>query len=690
MIMKKRIILALILIIPAIVFFIENKKYSLINLAEVNHTNLEKIDIFSPFIDIKKDSLHVFKKLKKLDQNWEYIKNNLFNHDFENRKTYLPEKLNSSLLLVLKNASRGDSVIFKSVMEDLRKLIPTKTIAFYSDYTGIPFNESSVNHSSNFENKKINPLNKNHFPILKIRIADFEKEDFLKETTEVTSENLTYTFNNHQDYMWYSTDFLPIYSNFNLTEKKSFEEKKQYTTYKLLKLICFTYPLKSSGGAVKPYPKEAIFNAENKDPWNRKATEKDKFLLQKLFANDFDKQFSNYMYKAYPWRYVNYFLNPGLAKLKAFLLIFLIGILTFVLSFEYFLQKKFQNSYLNYLYPSLFISLHIANLVVIYLYLTNMNLTRYFEQWSAAFIIATLLAVFYSFLLWAIEKIVIKKSFRFSYQLSLKILITFIVLNLPLLIFYIIYTFNANTTAFFDEKPTLPIFIGLFGLSMARGLLMYLNQVSISLVNAKDVELSKLKELHLEAEMKLLQSQINPHFLYNSLNSIASLAKIDAEKTQKMAYSLSDLFKYSINRKDKKTNTIKDEIEMVTSYLEIEKIRFGNRLQFDLDLEKSIEKSEIPLFLIQPLVENAIKHGISKVIENGKIELKIEKKEKNIHISVSDNGPDFPEGLISGHGLQTVYDLLRLNYKNKASLHWTNSPKKTITIQIPETNTYEY
>ena len=96
--------------------------------------------------------------------------------------------------------------------------------------------------------------------------------------------------------------------------------------------------------------------------------------------------------------------------------------------------------------------------------------------------------------------------------MSLKIIITFIVLNLPLLIFYIIYTFNANTTAFFDEKPTLPIFIGLFGLSMARGLLMYLNQVSLSLVNAKDVELSKLKELHSEAEMKLLQSQINSHF----------------------------------------------------------------------------------------------------------------------------------------------------------------------------------
>jgi sensor histidine kinase YesM len=175
---------------------------------------------------------------------------------------------------------------------------------------------------------------------------------------------------------------------------------------------------------------------------------------------------------------------------------------------------------------------------------------------------------------------------------------------------------------------------------------------------------------------------INPHFLYNSLNSISSLAPIDAEKTQKMAHSLLNLFKYSINRKGENTSTIKEEIAIVKTYLEIEKIRFGEHLQFKIDVDKSLEKKEIPLFLIQPLVENAIKHGISKNIEDGKINIKVEKQQEEITISVADNGSNFPEGLLSGHGLQTVYDLLRLNYKDNASLNWTNHPKKKITITI--------
>jgi sensor histidine kinase YesM len=156
------------------------------------------------------------------------------------------------------------------------------------------------------------------------------------------------------------------------------------------------------------------------------------------------------------------------------------------------------------------------------------------------------------------------------------------------------------------------IFVGLMILATIRSLISYFIFKERNLIIENEAKLSNLRELKAKAELKSLQSQINPHFLYNSLNSIASLAPIDAAKTQQMAHSLSDLFKYSINRKGKKTSTVKDEIEMVKSYLEIEKIRFGDRLQFDIDVDKDIEDYEIPLFLIQPLVENAVKHGISQ------------------------------------------------------------------------------
>ena len=85
------------------------------------------------------------------------------------------------------------------------------------------------------------------------------------------------------------------------------------------------------------------------------------------------------------------------------------------------------------------------------------------------------------------------------------------------------------------------------------------------------------------------------------------------------------------------------------------------------------------------MVENAIKHGISKIRGEGHISLEINKSLEILSITISDNGPDFPKGLVSGHGLQTVYDLLRLSYGDKASLKWENTPKKEITISITQT-----
>lgn len=228
------------------------------------------------------------------------------------------------------------------------------------------------------------------------------------------------------------------------------------------------------------------------------------------------------------------------------------------------------------------------------------------------------------------------------------------------------------------------IFLFLMAIASLRALIGYFIFKERNLIVENETKLANLRELKAKAELKSLQSQINPHFLYNSLNSIASLAPIDAMKTQKMAHSLSDLFKYSINRKGKKMSTVLDEINMVNSYLEIEKIRFGDRLQFTIEVDKELENNEIPLFLIQPLVENAVKHGISQNEGEGNIVLKISKEQQEIHISVNDNGPDFPEGLVSGHGLQTVFDLLRLTYGEKASLNWTNTPQKMIIITIPE------
>ncbi|WP_303924070.1 sensor histidine kinase [Draconibacterium sediminis] len=203
-----------------------------------------------------------------------------------------------------------------------------------------------------------------------------------------------------------------------------------------------------------------------------------------------------------------------------------------------------------------------------------------------------------------------------------------------------------------------------------------------SMVNQKDVEIAKMKELKNQAELHALHSRINPHFLYNSLNSIASLAHTDADKTENMATGLSDLFRYSINKENKTFVSVAQELEMVKKYLEIEKTRFGNRLTYEINAGESTLEKQIPKFLIQPLVENAIKHGLSKMKGNGKIRVEIKQEGKDLLLSIFDNGPDFPDETVSGYGLQNLHDKLDIIYGNQALINWENGAHKNFTIML--------
>ena len=171
--------------------------------------------------------------------------------------------------------------------------------------------------------------------------------------------------------------------------------------------------------------------------------------------------------------------------------------------------------------------------------------------------------------------------------------------------------------------------------------------------------------------------------MYNSLNSIASLVHSDPDKAEEMTILLSKLFRYTTDRNNEYYSSITDELEIVKTYLSIEQVRFGDRLKFSIELEKGLEDFQIPRLLLQPIVENAIKHGISKISGEGKIEVKIFEKEENIILSVHDSGVLFPEEMASGYGLRSIQDKLRLIYKNEANLEIQNDEKyKAVIITI--------
>lgn len=202
-------------------------------------------------------------------------------------------------------------------------------------------------------------------------------------------------------------------------------------------------------------------------------------------------------------------------------------------------------------------------------------------------------------------------------------------------------------------------------------------------ISEQEYQLLNLEKLKTKAQLNALEARINPHFLYNSLNSIAGLVHQDPDKAEEMTIQLSKLFRYTTGRNEGHSHSIAEELEVVKSYLAIEQMRFGNRLHYTIDVAPELMEVKIPRFLLQPIVENAIKHGISQLLDNGKIDVKIEIKTDFVEFVIHDNGPAFKEEVAGGYGLRSIKDKLNLIYGDKASLQIQNNEYKGVVIRIP-------
>ncbi|MEI5908578.1 histidine kinase [Bacillus spongiae] len=190
-------------------------------------------------------------------------------------------------------------------------------------------------------------------------------------------------------------------------------------------------------------------------------------------------------------------------------------------------------------------------------------------------------------------------------------------------------------------------------------------------------ELQKSKLLLQESQLISLQSQINPHFLYNTLNILSKKAYLEgSEETSDLLVSVSDLLRYNLNRLDKST-TLLEEVNVLQQYIAIQKARFTDRLQFSMDIEKEYLDVQIPRFILQPIVENAVIHAVEPEEEGGQIWFRVLNKEKFILIEVEDHGPGMSdekiqqilagksndeEGYSTGIGMSNVVNRLRLFY----------------------------
>ena len=202
-------------------------------------------------------------------------------------------------------------------------------------------------------------------------------------------------------------------------------------------------------------------------------------------------------------------------------------------------------------------------------------------------------------------------------------------------------------------------------------------------LSEQEFQLLSLEKLKTRAELDALQAKINPHFLYNALNSIASLVHQDPDKAEEMTLLLSKLFRYSTGRDGDLFATLADELEMVRTYLQVEQVRFSNRLAFSVEVaDPALNELRLPQFLLQPIVENAIKHGIAKRADAGRIDVRIYEKNGQLHLCVHDNGPAFPDNMGGGYGLRSIQDKLKLLYGDDASIELQNWPLKQVLLSI--------
>ncbi len=237
-------------------------------------------------------------------------------------------------------------------------------------------------------------------------------------------------------------------------------------------------------------------------------------------------------------------------------------------------------------------------------------------------------------------------------------------------------------------------------LSEDRQLLMSLAEslaLALENVRLRERELRQERREHdlllhaSRAELKSLRAQINPHFLFNALNSIAALIAIEPEQAELTVERLAELFRYALRRSDKEWVHVEDEMAFVQCYLDVEETRFHKRLKAHVEQDEAACKALVPAMMVHTLVENAVKHGIAAMRGDGRIEVRVSRRDGALHIEVRDTGPGFADGGADalhtpGHGLKNVQDRLRAHFGEDGRLTFGRDPgasMTTVSIAMP-------
>jgi two-component system, LytTR family, sensor kinase len=206
-------------------------------------------------------------------------------------------------------------------------------------------------------------------------------------------------------------------------------------------------------------------------------------------------------------------------------------------------------------------------------------------------------------------------------------------------------------------------------------------------------KLEQQQRLLMQARLDALTSQINPHFLFNTLNSVSSLIRTNPQQARAVVYQLSNILRRLLRKTDN-FSTLREELNFIDDYLSIEVIRFGDKLRFRKEVEPSALDMQLPSMLLQPLIENCIKHGLASKVEGGSITVSARRVEERLHLLIADDGIGIPEAemaklLERGIGVSNVNERLKVLFGADYRMTINSIPGEgtRIEIEVPELQT---
>jgi two-component sensor histidine kinase len=223
--------------------------------------------------------------------------------------------------------------------------------------------------------------------------------------------------------------------------------------------------------------------------------------------------------------------------------------------------------------------------------------------------------------------------------------------------------------------------------TITEALRQQLSDAALAL-RTKERDEAEARRIASESQLASLEARVNPHFFFNTLNSIASLTRADPAGAERMTTQLASLMRSSLDHSSTPLVPLDEELERLRNYLDIEQVRFGDRLRYNVQVDTAAGRALVPRLALQTLVENSVKYAVSPRRDGASIAVRATRANGRLHVEITDDGPGFDAAHIpEGHGLSLIRARLELTFGADAALHIGSRPgATTVTLDMPATD----